>query len=129
MASETGANDAFRPVSTIVGVQGVPPPNRYSQAEITEEFLKFPAFADHGDIVRSLHRSAKVTQRQGIGSEEAKLETYHAVDALRRAQADGSPSSSRTARPALGQADPPQLRRPVGALQGPHQPGHRSLPR
>jgi alkylresorcinol/alkylpyrone synthase len=63
MASETGTNDAFRPVSTIAGVQGVLPPNRYSQAEITEEFLKFPAFADHGDIVRSLHRSAKVNHR------------------------------------------------------------------
>lgn len=63
MASQSGTNGAFRPVSTIVGVQGVLPPNRYSQAEITEQFLTFPVFADHGDIVRSLHRSAKVDHR------------------------------------------------------------------
>ena len=52
-----------KPISVIAGVQGALPPHRYSQAEITEAFLAFPAFADHGDILRSLHRSAKVGHR------------------------------------------------------------------
>ena len=54
---------ADRPISVIAGVQGALPANRYSQAEITEAFLDFPAFAGHEDIVRSLHRSAKVGHR------------------------------------------------------------------
>ena len=62
MANESKAS-AAGPASTIVGVQGALPPNRYSQAEITEGFLRLPAFADYEDIVRSLHRSAKVGHR------------------------------------------------------------------
>ena len=50
-------------ISVIAGVQGALPPHRYSQAEITEAFLAFPAFAGHEDILRSLHRSAKVGHR------------------------------------------------------------------
>ena len=55
--------ESARPISVIAGVQGALPANRYSQAEITEAFLDFPAFAGHEDIVRSLHRSAKVGHR------------------------------------------------------------------
>lgn len=51
------------PVSVIAAVQGALPPHRYSQAEITEAFAEFPAFAGHQDLVRALHRSAKVNFR------------------------------------------------------------------
>lgn len=70
MTSKPGAVRSG-PVSVIAGVQGALPPNRYSQAEITEEFLSFPAFAGHGDIVRSLHRSAKVGHRHLVLPKEA----------------------------------------------------------
>ena len=62
MSSKLGPKP-FGPKSVIAGVQGALPPNRYSQAEITEAFLKFPAFAGHEKIVRSLHSSAKVGHR------------------------------------------------------------------
>ena len=62
MSSKLGPR-AVGPKSVIAGVQGALPPNRYSQAEITEAFLKFPAFAGHEKIVRSLHSSAKVGHR------------------------------------------------------------------
>lgn len=52
------------PHSVIAGVQGALPPYRYSQSEITEKFLStFPALAEHEEMVRSLHRSAKVGHR------------------------------------------------------------------
>lgn len=44
-------------------MQGALPPHRYSQTEITEAFLASPVFAGCGDILRSLHRSAKVDHR------------------------------------------------------------------
>ena len=59
------------PVSVIAGVQGALPANRYSQAEITEEFLSFPAFAGSEDLLRSLHRSAKVGHRHLVLPKEA----------------------------------------------------------
>ena len=62
MSSKLGPK-SVGPKSVIAGVQGALPPNRYSQAEITEAFLKFPAFAGHEKIVRSLHNSAKVGHR------------------------------------------------------------------
>ncbi|MGE0214538.1 type III polyketide synthase [Mycolicibacterium sp.] len=51
--------------SVIAGVQGALPPHRYSQQEITEEFLSVPAFADPeiGELARSLHANAKVNAR------------------------------------------------------------------
>jgi alkylresorcinol/alkylpyrone synthase len=49
--------------SRIAGVQGALPAHRYSQAEITEAFLAAPAFAGCGEILSSLHRSAKVEHR------------------------------------------------------------------
>ena len=80
MSSKLGSKPG-RPVSVIAGVQGALPPHRYSQAEITEEFLKFPAFADHGDIVRSLHRSAKVGHRHLV----LPIERYPGLNDFREA--------------------------------------------
>jgi len=51
------------PISVIAGVRGEVPPLRYSQSEITDTFVKIPGFAEHEDILRSLHRSAKVNNR------------------------------------------------------------------
>ena len=47
----------------IAGVQGALPPHRYSQAEITEAFAADAVFSGCADILRSLHRSAKVNFR------------------------------------------------------------------
>jgi len=51
------------PVSVIAGVQGALPSNRFSQDEIAEAFLTLPAMAEHGEIVRQMHRAAKVEHR------------------------------------------------------------------
>jgi alkylresorcinol/alkylpyrone synthase len=51
------------PVSVIAGVQGALPSNRFSQEEIAEAFLTLPAMSEHGDIVRHMHRAAKVDHR------------------------------------------------------------------
>lgn len=51
------------PISVIAGVQGALPPYRYPQAEITEAFAADAVFAGCADILRSLHRSAKVNYR------------------------------------------------------------------
>jgi alkylresorcinol/alkylpyrone synthase len=53
-------------VSVIAGVHGVVPPNRYSQDEITETFVKNPGFAGFEKVVRSLHANAKVKGRHLI---------------------------------------------------------------
>jgi len=53
-------------VSVIAGVYGVLPPNRYSQDEITETFVAAPAFAGYEQVVRGLHKSAKVKGRHLI---------------------------------------------------------------
>ena len=54
------------PCSVIAGVQGALPPHRYSQDEITEAFLRIPAFAGYEQALRGLHRSAKVDSRYSI---------------------------------------------------------------
>jgi len=51
------------PVSVIAGVQGALPKNRFTQDEIAEAFLTLPAMADHEQIVRHMHRAAKVDHR------------------------------------------------------------------
>ena len=51
------------PVSVIAGVQGALPKYRFAQDEIAEAFLTLPAMADHGQIVRHMHRAAKVDHR------------------------------------------------------------------
>jgi alkylresorcinol/alkylpyrone synthase len=50
-------------VSIIAGVHGVVPPNRYTQAEITETLVAVPGFAGYEQVVRGLHASAKVNSR------------------------------------------------------------------
>lgn len=52
--------------STIAGVQGVLPPHRYTQAEVTEALLALPGYQDHEQIVRALHKSAKVQSRYTV---------------------------------------------------------------
>ncbi|MGZ8803309.1 MAG: type III polyketide synthase, partial [Mycobacterium sp.] len=53
-------------MSVIAGVQGALPPHRYTQQEITEAFLRVPAFAGLGDVVRGLHQHAKVSGRHFV---------------------------------------------------------------
>jgi alkylresorcinol/alkylpyrone synthase len=54
---------AAGPASVIAGVQGALPKYRFTQDEIAEAFLTLPAMADHGQIVRHMHRAAKVDHR------------------------------------------------------------------
>ncbi len=54
---------AAGPVSVVAGVQGALPALRFSQEEIAEAFLTLPAMAEHGEIVRQMHRAAKVGHR------------------------------------------------------------------
>ncbi|MGV0746132.1 type III polyketide synthase [Mycolicibacterium sp. XJ870] len=49
--------------STIAGVHGVLPPHRYTQDEVTQALLDLPGYAEVEDIVRALHKSAKVNTR------------------------------------------------------------------
>lgn len=49
--------------SVIAGVGSALPAHRYSQADITDTFVGFPGFAEHEEVVRALHRSAKVDSR------------------------------------------------------------------
>jgi alkylresorcinol/alkylpyrone synthase len=65
-------NDPRSPISVIAGVQGALPPHRYTQQEITDAFLQVPAFAGLGDVVRGLHKNAKVNARHLV----LPLESY-----------------------------------------------------
>ncbi|MDV3125710.1 type III polyketide synthase [Mycobacterium sp. 21AC1] len=49
--------------STIAGVHGVLPPHRYTQDEVTQALLDLPGYEGVEDIVRALHKSAKVNSR------------------------------------------------------------------
>src|SRR5246127_573220 len=53
-------------MSVIAGVFGALPPHRYSQSEITDQFVQFPGLKDHKEIVRRLHAGAKVNSRHLI---------------------------------------------------------------
>ncbi|OBG94189.1 polyketide synthase [Mycobacterium sp. E3251] len=50
-------------MSVIAGVCGALPPHRYSQAEITDQIVEFPALKEHEEVVRRLHAAAKVNSR------------------------------------------------------------------
>jgi alkylresorcinol/alkylpyrone synthase len=50
-------------MSVIAGVFGALPPYRYSQSEITDQFVEFPVLKEHEAIVRRLHAGAKVNSR------------------------------------------------------------------
>src|ERR1700756_3793663 len=50
-------------MSVIAGVFGALPPHRYSQSEITDQFVEFPVLKEHETIVRRLHAGAKVNSR------------------------------------------------------------------
>jgi alkylresorcinol/alkylpyrone synthase len=53
-------------MSVIAGVFGALPPHRYSQSEITDQFVQFPGLKDHEEIVRRLHAGAKVNSRHFV---------------------------------------------------------------
>jgi alkylresorcinol/alkylpyrone synthase len=53
-------------MSVIAGVFGALPPHRYSQSEITDQFVQFPGLKDHEEIVRRLHAAAKVNSRHFV---------------------------------------------------------------
>jgi alkylresorcinol/alkylpyrone synthase len=65
-------------VSVIAGVHGVVPPNRYTQEEVTDWFLKAPGFSENEKLVRSLHANAKVNARHFI----LPMDDYLALDDL-----------------------------------------------
>ena len=50
-------------MSVIAGVFGALPPHRYSQSEITDQFVGFPGLKEHEGIVRRMHAGAKVNSR------------------------------------------------------------------
>jgi alkylresorcinol/alkylpyrone synthase len=50
-------------MSVIAGVVGALPKHRYSQSEITDQFVKLPGLKEHEEIVRRLHAAAKVNSR------------------------------------------------------------------
>lgn len=62
-------------MSVIAGVFGALPPHRYSQGEITDQIVEFPALKEHEEIIRRLHAAAKVNNRHLV----LPLERYHSV--------------------------------------------------
>ena len=53
-------------MSVIASVFGALPPHRYSQTEITDQFVEFPRLKEHEAIVRRLHAAAKVNSRHFV---------------------------------------------------------------
>jgi alkylresorcinol/alkylpyrone synthase len=51
-------------VTVIAGVQGALPPYRYTQDEMADAIARLPGFEDYEEIIRVLHKSAKVDTRQ-----------------------------------------------------------------
>jgi alkylresorcinol/alkylpyrone synthase len=53
-------------MSVIASVVGALPAHRYSQSEITDQFVDFPGLKGHEEIVRRLHAAAKVNSRHFV---------------------------------------------------------------
>jgi alkylresorcinol/alkylpyrone synthase len=53
-------------MSVIAGVFGALPPHRYSQNEITDQFVNFPGMKEHEEIIRRLHAASKVNGRHFV---------------------------------------------------------------
>ncbi|MFB1295496.1 type III polyketide synthase [Mycobacterium sp. pW049] len=53
-------------MTVVAAVRGEVPPNRYTQAEITEALIAMPGYQEYGNSIRALHRSAKVDTRHFV---------------------------------------------------------------
>jgi alkylresorcinol/alkylpyrone synthase len=62
-------------MSVIASIFGVLPPYRYSQGEITDQIVEFPAMKEHEEVIRRLHAAAKVNSRHLV----LPLEQYPSV--------------------------------------------------
>jgi predicted naringenin-chalcone synthase len=50
----------------IAGVQGVLPPHRYTQSEVTEAVLEFPGYENFGELVRHETVGAAARSRTSV---------------------------------------------------------------